>query len=90
MANNINKSFEGVISGIMERGIFVEAVENKSEGFIRIKDIPGDYFVFLEQELLLLGRHTKEEYRLGDRVLIKVMGVNQTKKQIDFSLLEKM
>ena len=90
MANNINKSFEGVISGIMERGIFVEAVENKCEGFIRIKDIPGDYFVFLEQELLLLGRHTKEEYRLGDRVLIKVMGVNQTKKQIDFSLLEKM
>ena len=40
--------------------------------------------------MLLLGRHTKEEYRLGDKVLIKVMGVNQSKKQIDFSLLEKM
>ena len=36
MSKNINKSYEGVISGIMERGIFVEATENKCEGFIRI------------------------------------------------------
>ena len=68
----------------------VEAIENKCEGFIRIKDVPGDYFNFLENEMLLLGRHTKEEYRLGDKVLIKVMAVNQSKKQIDFSLVEKM
>ncbi len=40
--------------------------------------------------MLLLGRHTKEEYRLGDKVLIKVLAVNQSKKQIDFSLIEKM
>ena len=90
MSKNINKSYEGVISGIMERGIFVEATENKCEGFIRIKDIPGDYFSFLENEMLLLGRHTKEEYRLGDKVLIKVLAVNQSKKQIDFSLIEKV
>ena len=90
MSKKINKTFEGVISGINDRGVFVEAVENKCEGFIRIKDIPGDYFNFLENEMLLLGRHTKEEYRLGDKVLIKVEAVNQSKKQIDFSLLEKM
>ena len=90
MSKNINKTYEGVISGITERGIFVEAVENKCEGFIRIKDVPGDYFNFSENEMLLLGRHTKEEYRLGDKVLIKVMAVNQSKKQIDFSLVEKM
>jgi len=90
MSKNINKNYAGVISGINDRGVFVEAVDNKCEGFIRIKDIPGDYFNFLENEMLLLGRHTKEEYRLGDKVLIKVIGVNQSKKQIDFSLLEKM
>ena len=90
MSKNINQNIKGVISGITERGIFVEAVDNKCEGFIRIKDIPGDYFSFLEKEMLLLGRHTKEEYRLGDNVLIKVDGVNQSKKQIDFSLIEKM
>ena len=90
MSTKINKTYNGVISGINERGVFVEVVENKCEGFIRIKDIPGDYFVFIEKELLLLGRHTKEEYRLGDAVYIKVMGVDQRKQQIEFSLQEKM
>jgi len=90
MAKKINQNFNGVISGLTERGIFVEAIDNKCEGFIRIKDVPGDYFVFNEKEMLITGRHTKEEYRLGDSVLIKVEGVNQRKKQIDFSLIEKM
>ena len=40
--------------------------------------------------MLILGRNTKEEYRLGDPVLIQVNGVNQRKQQIDFSLIEKM
>ena len=90
MSKQINKKFVGVISGIMERGIFVETKKSKCEGFIRIKDIPNDYFVFNEKEFLLLGRKTKEEYRLGDEVLIKVIGTNEDKKQIDFSLIEKL
>ena len=90
MSTKINQKFNGVISGITERGVFVEAIDNKCEGFVKIKDVPGDYFVFNEKEMLILGRNTKEEYRLGDPVLIQVDGVNQRKQQIDFSLIEKM
>jgi len=64
--------------------------KSKCEGFIRIKDIPNDYFVFNEKEFLLYGRSTKEEYRLGDEVLVKVIGTNEDKKQIDFALIEKL
>ena len=90
MSSKINKKFIGVISGIMERGIFIEIKENKCEGFVRAKDIPGDYFVFNEKEFLMCGRNTKEEYRLGDEVFVQVKGVNEQKKQIDFLLLEKI
>ena len=90
MSSKINKKYIGVVSGIMERGVFIEIKENKCEGFVRAKDIPGDYFVFNEKEFLMLGRNTKEEYRLGDEVLVKVKGVNENKKQIDFLLLEKL
>jgi len=38
----------------------------------------------------LYGRNTKEEYRLGDEVLVKVIGTNEDKKQIDFALIEKL
>ena len=90
MSSKINQNFVGIISGITERGIFIETTENKCEGFIRIKDIPNDYFVYNEEEFLLFGRHTKEEYRLGDEVLIKVKSTNEDKKQIDFILKEKL
>jgi|TARA_B110000914_G_scaffold132444_1_gene115764 ribonuclease R len=90
MSKQINKRFVGIISGIMERGIFVETKKSKCEGFIRIKEIPNDYFIFNEKEFLLYGRNTKEEYRLGDEVLIKVIGTNEDKKQIDFALIEKL
>ena len=90
MSSKINKKYTGVVSGIMERGVFIEIKKNKCEGFVRVKDIPGDYFVFHEKEFLMLGRNTKEEYRLGDEVLVKVKGVNENKKQIDLLLLEKL
>ena len=90
MSSKINKKYTGVVSGIMERGVFIEIKKNKCEGFIKAKDIPGDFFVFKEKEFLMMGRNTKEEYRLGDEVLVKVKGVNENKKQIDFLLLEKL
>ena len=90
MSSKINKKYTGVVSGIMERGVFIEIKKNKCEGFVKAKDIPGDFFVFKEKEFLMMGRNTKEEYRLGDEVLVKVKGVNENKKQIDFLLLEKL
>ena len=90
MSSKINQKYIGVISGIMERGVFIEIKENKCEGFVRAKDMPGDYFIFNEKDFLMFGRNTKEEYRLGDEVLVQVKGVNEHKKQIDFLLLEKL
>lgn len=89
MSTKTGRVFNGIISGINDRGIFVETEESKAEGFIQIKNVPGDYFIYNEKEMLLLGRHTKEEYRLGDSIKIKVEGVNEKKNQINFTLLEK-
>ena len=89
MSTKTGRVFNGIISGINDKGVFVETKESKAEGFIQIKNVPGDYFIYNEKEMLLLGRHTKEEYRLGDSVKIKVEGVNEKKNQINFTLLEK-
>ena len=89
MSTKTGRVFNGTISGINDKGVFVETEESKAEGFIQIKNVPGDYFIYNEKEMLLLGRHTKEEYRLGDSIKIKVEGVNEKKNQINFTLLEK-
>ena len=89
MSKRLNEKFAGIVSGINERGVFVELISNKCEGFVRIKDIPHDYFVYNYKTTSLIGQNTKEEYCLGDEVLIRVEKTNLEKKHIDFKILSK-
>ena len=89
MSKRLNEKFAGIVSGINERGVFVEVISNKCEGFVRMKDIPHDYFVYNYKTNSLIGQNTKEEYCLGDKVLIRVEKTNLEKKHIDFKILSK-
>ncbi len=89
MSKRINEKFAGIVSGINERGVFVEVISNKCEGFVRMKDIPYDYFVYNYKKNSLIGQNTKEEYCLGDKVSIMVEKTNLEKKHIDFKILSK-
>ena len=89
MSKQINKKFKAVVSGIIERGVFVEIKENKCEGLVRMKDIPDDYFVYDSKNLKAVGQHTHEEYSLGDEVFIKVLDTDLDKKQINFKILKR-
>ena len=89
MEDKIEQSFEGVISGVTERGMYVELVANKCEGMVKISEIKGDYFVYDEQSHSLIGDRTKRIYQLGDSVFIIVKKADVTKRQLDFILDEE-
>ena len=89
MSDRLNEKFLGIVSGINERGVFVEIVSNKCEGFVRMKDIPDDYFVYDFKTNTLIGQNTKEEYCLGDKVFIRVKKTDFEKKHIDFKIISK-
>jgi ribonuclease R/exosome complex exonuclease DIS3/RRP44 len=88
MQDHLNEEFEGVISGITDRGLYVELTENMCEGMVRIKEITNDYYDFNEKEYALIGRETKNKYRLGDTVRIQVKNTNLEKKHLDFTMLD--
>ena len=89
MEDKVGKTFEGVISGVTDRGIYVELVENKCEGMIRIKDITGDYFNFDDKAHALVGERTKKRYQLGDSIDVSVLKADLIKRHLDFKLEEK-
>ena len=88
MQDHNNQEFKGVISGVTDWGIYVEIVENKCEGLVRIKDIQSDFYIFDEKQYALIGQSTKNIYQLGDEVTIKVKRADLEKKQLDFFLIE--
>lgn len=89
MKDKIEQSFEGVISGVTERGMYVELMANKCEGMVKISEIKGDYFVYDEQSHSLIGDRTKRIYQLGDSVFIIVKKADLIKRQLDFILDEE-
>ena len=88
MQNKIGKEFDGVISGVTERGIYVEIIENKCEGMIRLKDMKGDFYIYNIDNHSIFGRNTKQIYQLGDMLRIKVHKANVEKRFLDFLLVE--
>src|SRR6478609_3168020 len=89
MQDHKDEEFLGVISGVTEFGIFVEIIENKCEGMVRIRDIKDDYYTFDEKQYALVGATTKKLLQLGDEIYVKVKNADLVKKQLDFNFLRR-
>lgn len=87
MEDHKEQEFVGVISGVTEWGIYVEIIENKCEGMVRIREIRDDYYVFDEKQYALIGEVTKNMYQLGDEVVVKVKKTDLIKRHLDFDLI---
>ncbi|MBE7175009.1 MAG: ribonuclease R [Mucilaginibacter polytrichastri] len=88
LRDNIGSVYTGIISGVTEWGMYVEIVENKCEGMIRLRDISDDFYTLDEKNYAIKGQRKKKVYQLGDEVRIRVKNVDLAKKQIDFSLVQ--
>ena len=87
MSDKVGQTFDGVISGVTEWGLYVELNENKCEGMIPVRELGDDYYELDEKNYCLRGRRTNKVYNLGDEVTIKVVSANLEKKQLDFALV---
>ncbi|HEY8927922.1 MAG TPA: ribonuclease R [Mucilaginibacter sp.] len=88
LRDQIGTTYAGVISGVTEWGMYVEIIENKCEGMIRLRDISDDFYTLDEKNYAIIGQRKKKVYQLGDEVKIRVKNVDLTKKQIDFTLVQ--
>ncbi len=89
MINHVGDVFHGIISGITSYGIFVQITETLAEGLIRLRDMENDFYIYDEKKYSLIGRRTKRIFRLGDKIKVQVVRVDEKKKLIDFALYEK-
>lgn len=85
MKNYLGEEFEGVISGVASFGFWVETIEHKCEGLISVNSLlEYDEFRHVEEDYCLEGRRSGKKFRMGDKVWIKVVAANLTKRQLDF------
>ena len=81
----LGDEFEGVISGVSSFGFWVETVEHKCEGLVSIHSLSEyDDFKHVETDYCLAGVRSGRTFRMGDKVWIKVIAANLTKRQLDY------
>ncbi len=85
MRNYLGEEFEGVISGVASFGFWVETVAHKCEGLVSINSLlEYDEFRHVETDYCLVGQRSGRKFRMGDKVTIKVVAANLTKRQLDY------
>jgi ribonuclease R len=85
MQSFLGDEFEGVISGVAAFGFWVETVEHKCEGLVSINSLlEYDDFRHVESDYSLVGRRSGRQFRMGDKITIKIVAANLTKRQLDY------
>ncbi|MEX2502806.1 MAG: ribonuclease R, partial [Trueperaceae bacterium] len=79
---HIGETFHGTISGVTNFGVFV-ALPNGIEGLLHVSHLDDDYYMFLEDSMMLMGKSSRKRYRMGDRIDVRIFQSNPTVRQID-------
>lgn len=88
MSERIGEEYDGIISSVTNFGMFVE-LPNTVEGLVHISTLDDDYYIYDEKHLCLIGERTKNTYRLGNKVKIKVESVDLDAYEVNFKLLKE-
>jgi ribonuclease R len=79
------KVYDGIITGVTDFGVFVEMIETKCEGMVRMSDMKDDFYEFYEKNYRVIGRRRKKIYRLGDEVKVRIKKTDIDRRLIDLS-----
>jgi len=87
LRSKLGEDFSAVISGITNFGMFVQLIDTLSDGMVKLRDMDDDFYIYDEKNYALIGRHTGKKFRLGDKVKVKLIRIDEERREIDFILL---
>lgn len=87
MADKIGEEFEGTVSGITEWGVYVELSDTHIEGMVSVREMTDDTYFFDKENYRYVGTRRNKKITLGDKVKIRVLRIDLTRKVIDFEFV---
>jgi ribonuclease R len=88
MAGRIGEVFNGLIISTTKYGLFVELEDLFVEGLVPIDTLPGDQYTYQENVRKIVGKRTRREFSIGDRVRVLLDRVDANERKLQFSLFE--
>jgi ribonuclease R len=82
-----NRTWNAVITGVTDFGLFVEITETSCEGMIRIGDLNDDHYDFDKENYRIIGRRTQKIFTFGDALQVRVKETNIARRSMDLILV---
>jgi ribonuclease R len=89
MQRHIGEEFDGMITGVVKFGIFVQLRAYDIDGLVKLDTLRGDRFEYDDVNQKLVGRRTGTIISLGDMVHVRVMRADPDKREIDFEWIDQ-
>ena len=87
LQDHIGEEFDGVISGVVPWGIYVQLKDTLSEGMVLISKLGDEYFSLDEKNYAVVGENTGKKFKLSDPVRVKIEAIDVEMKKVDMSLV---
>lgn len=87
MEDKVGNIYEGIVSGVTKNQIFVE-IDKGIEGAVLVRTLE-DYYNYDEKRRMLVGEKTNEVFKLGKKLIVKLVSVSVELRQITFEIVGK-
>jgi ribonuclease R len=88
MMERVGDVFDALVISTAKYGLFVELADLFVEGLVPIDSLPGDEYTYHENVRKVVGRRSRREFSIGDRVKVTLDRVDAAEKKLQFSLYE--
>lgn len=88
LSDKIGMQMQAVVTGVEPYGLFAQGLELPAEGLIPLTNLPPDEYLFDRAARTLNGYRDTNQFRLGDRVKIRVSHVDPDRREMEFELVE--
>jgi len=84
--DHVGEVFDGIVTGFIAKGMFVEIIESKVEGMIEFNTLDQVY-IMDESRLKVVGKKNGEVIKIGDHIRIKVLDADLQRRRVDFEFV---
>jgi len=88
MAQHVGDEFDALIISLIKPGFFVELTDLFVEGFVPLSNLDDDFYVYREGERVIIGRHSKRAFRLGQQIRVCLVRIDRSGNKLEFSVAE--
>lgn len=87
MKDKLGQVFEGVVSSVMNYGIYVE-LPNTVEGLVHHSRLPGDGEYQMLNAFLMKDMRSGRSYKIGDPIFVRCVAADVSSGRVDFEAVE--